>query len=71
MTYRLRNIQTQATVLQGADFIAEDDSPVWVLEFEAAEGEWQSSGFHRKDINGVLDPRPFSETLAALKEVST
>lgn len=68
MIYRIRNIKTEAAVLQGEEFIAENDDPVWVLECEAVEGEWTPSGFHRKDINGVLDPRPYSEILPILQE---
>jgi hypothetical protein len=66
MNYRARNTLTQATVYPGEDFIAESDVPVWVLEFEISEGEWQASGFHVKDIIGVKDPRPFAEIIAAL-----
>lgn len=68
MSYRARNIRTQAIVLEGESFIAENDDPEWVLEFECGD-EWMPSGYHLRDINGVKDPRPFSEIAEALKEI--
>lgn len=78
MKYRARNISTgQIVHLDDPEFAFGDRALVaeWILEFDMGEdisthADWWPSSFHRKDINGVVDPRPYSEILNALRELS-
>lgn len=70
MKYRVRNVRTDQCVVPENDFQPENQDPEWVLECEAADGDWITSGFHVRDLLGVKDPRPFEEAISVLRGAS-
>lgn len=75
MNYRLRNIRTDELVIPSVYEVPEGtpldrSGPAeWALEVELTDGDWQSSGFHRKTILGVQDPGEFGPMYKLLMEL--
>lgn len=70
MKYRVRNLRTEVIVSPEETYAEETGEPKceWVLECEAPDGTWMTSGFHVRNLVEVRDPRPFDEVFALAKE---